>query len=245
MSINSSGRPHYVASAVPTDHHPAQAKLHKTVGRSSGARSFALLLLLGTLLGMAPGLASASHEAIGPPVFTPLGLPVNDFEFDRHSGKIYPSVPSRAGALGNRIVQIDPKTGALGPSVFVGSEPFNLAVSDDEEFLYVGLDLPRRCDAFTCRRSPQDFSSRSAPIRSLAPTSSTTSKFFLMRFPTGAVSSPPGLPAPTEAAQAQIESFVIRSPRSRTRSSADPRFETAGRHHCARLRPRSRLLRAR
>ncbi len=139
MSNDSSGRPHYVASAVPTDHHPAQAKLHKTVGRSSGARSFALLLLLGTLLGMAPGLASASHEAIGPPVFTPLGLPVNDLEFDRHSGKIYASVPSRAGALGNRIVQIDPKTGALGPSVFVGSEPSYLAVSDDGQYLYVGL----------------------------------------------------------------------------------------------------------
>ena len=124
---------------MPTDQHPAEVSLRETVGRPSGARSFVLLLLLGALLGIAPGLASASHEAIGPPVITPLSLAVNDLEFDRHSGKIYASVPSRAGALGNRIVQIDPKTGALGSSIFVGSEPFYLAISDDGQYLYVGL----------------------------------------------------------------------------------------------------------
>lgn len=73
-------------------------------------------------------------------MITPLSLPANDLAFDRHSGMIYASVPSRAGALGNRIVQIDPTTGALGPSVFVGSEPFSLAVSDGGEYLYAGLN---------------------------------------------------------------------------------------------------------
>jgi hypothetical protein len=95
--------------------------------------------VLGAFSTFTPGLARASHEATGPPVFIPLTFPVNDLAYDRVSGKVYASVPSRAGALGNRIIQIDPKTGALGPSVFVGSEPFYLAVSDDGEFLYVGL----------------------------------------------------------------------------------------------------------
>ncbi|CAN5738299.1 MAG: hypothetical protein H0T97_03010 [Actinobacteria bacterium] len=88
---------------MPTDQQPAEVKLRGTVGRPSGARSLVLLLLLGALLGIAPGLASASHEAIGPPVITPLSLAVNDLEFDRHSGKIY------------------------------------LAMSDDGQYLYVGL----------------------------------------------------------------------------------------------------------
>src|SRR5262249_1671111 len=35
---------------------------------------------------------------------------------------------------------IDPVTAAVGPAVFVGSEPGRLAASDDGSFLYVALD---------------------------------------------------------------------------------------------------------
>ena len=69
-----------------------------------------------------------------------VSLVTNDIIYDAHTAKIYASVPSSAGAGGNSITTIDPVTGMVGTPVFVGSEPNNLAVSDDGQFLYVGLD---------------------------------------------------------------------------------------------------------
>jgi P pilus assembly chaperone PapD len=69
-----------------------------------------------------------------------ISVQVNDIVYDRFSGRIYASVPSRVGRGGNSIVAIDPVTGVIGPSVFVGSEPGKLALSDDGHYLYVALD---------------------------------------------------------------------------------------------------------
>lgn len=49
-------------------------------------------------------------------------------------------MPGRAGSIGNTITVIDPSTGAIGPSVFVGSKPGKLAISGDGQYLYVALD---------------------------------------------------------------------------------------------------------
>ncbi len=67
-------------------------------------------------------------------------MPVNDISYDKLSKKLFVSVPSTAGAGGNAVTEIDPATGTLGASVFVGSEPNNIAISDDGQALYVGLD---------------------------------------------------------------------------------------------------------
>ena len=56
------------------------------------------------------------------------------------TGTIYASVPSSAGAGGNSITPIDPVTNSLGQPVFVGSEPNKLAISDNGQVMYVGLD---------------------------------------------------------------------------------------------------------
>lgn len=69
-----------------------------------------------------------------------VALATNDLIYDPFREKIYASVPSRAGALGNTVTAIDPATGAVGPSVFVGSEPGKMAISDDGQFLYVALN---------------------------------------------------------------------------------------------------------
>lgn len=67
-------------------------------------------------------------------------LATNDIIYNPFTGKIYASVPSRAGGtLGNSVTVIDPATGIVGQSVFVGSEPGKLAFSDDGRFLYVAL----------------------------------------------------------------------------------------------------------
>ena len=82
-----------------------------------------------------------------------IALPTNDLIYDSARQRIYASVPSRAGAgLGNTITAINPATGALGPSVFVGSEPGKLALSGDGRYLYVALNgaaAVRRVDAAT------------------------------------------------------------------------------------------------
>ncbi len=67
-------------------------------------------------------------------------LATNDIIYDPFTQKIYASVPSSAGLRGNAITSIDPRIGAIGPSVFIGSEPGKLAISDDGQFLYVALD---------------------------------------------------------------------------------------------------------
>ena len=65
---------------------------------------------------------------------------VKDVVFDRNTGRFYASVPSSAGAMGNSIARIDPVTGQVENSVFIGSEPGKLALSDDGHTLYVSLD---------------------------------------------------------------------------------------------------------
>jgi uncharacterized repeat protein (TIGR01451 family) len=69
-----------------------------------------------------------------------LSLMARDLLYDRVSRRIYASVPSSAGAIGNSVVPIDPVTGAVGVPIPVGSEPGRLALSDDGRYLYVALD---------------------------------------------------------------------------------------------------------
>ena len=66
-------------------------------------------------------------------------LTTNDLVFNSFDKLIYASVPSNEVAIGNSISAINPANGAVGPSVFVGSEPSHLAISDDGAFIYAGL----------------------------------------------------------------------------------------------------------
>jgi DNA-binding beta-propeller fold protein YncE len=91
---------------------------------------------LGRGLSPAPPVAPAAEATS----VRQINLVTNDLIVDPKTQTLYVSVPSRAGGNGNSIVPIDPKTGALGTPVFVGSEPNRLAVSDDGRFIYVGLD---------------------------------------------------------------------------------------------------------
>lgn len=65
-----------------------------------------------------------------------INLATNDLIFDPGTQKIYTSVPGNPGS----ITPIDPVTGALGQPIPVGNEPLKLAISDNRQFLYVGLD---------------------------------------------------------------------------------------------------------
>jgi hypothetical protein len=100
-----------------------------------------LLSAAAVAVGVLPfAVGAAAQTAASAPVVTTVSLPTNDLVFDEVSGRLYASVPSRAGELGNRVVALDPASGAVLGSTFVGSEPGKLALSSGGEFLYVGLD---------------------------------------------------------------------------------------------------------
>lgn len=96
-----------------------------------------------TVVNPAPGggTSNALAFSVEPPPATAVNQPANDIVWDPTQQVMYLSVPSSAGsATGNTISVLDPATGQLTLSVFAGSEPDVLAISDDSALLYVGLD---------------------------------------------------------------------------------------------------------
>lgn len=79
--------------------------------------------------------------------FTILSSPVavisqlaNDLIWDATNQVIYLSVPSLGGTYGNTIAVLNPTTGNIVASQFAGSEPDLLAISEDDQYLYAGID---------------------------------------------------------------------------------------------------------
>ena len=115
--------------------------------RYSSRKRGAVLLLASLILNLLPAPpASAAPprrtpaQAAAAPFVRVLNLPANDLVYDKLSKKLFASVASRAGAGGNSVTEVDPATGAVGASVYVGSEPNKIAISDDGQHVYVGLD---------------------------------------------------------------------------------------------------------
>jgi hypothetical protein len=69
-----------------------------------------------------------------------LSLLNQDLVFDPSRSVLYASIPGSSSAYGNCVVRIDPGTLSVTGSVFVGSNPDALAITDDAETLYVGID---------------------------------------------------------------------------------------------------------
>jgi hypothetical protein len=73
----------------------------------------------------------------------------NDLLYDPLHQVILLSVPSTAAAHGNTISALDPASETIISSQFAGSEPGVLALSDDSQFLYAGIDGSSRVQRFT------------------------------------------------------------------------------------------------
>ena len=76
----------------------------------------------------------------------------NDIVIDPTTETVFASVPSTAASGGNSITPFDPFSGTVGQPVGIGSEPRKLAISDNGQFIYVGLDgakAVRRFDVAT------------------------------------------------------------------------------------------------
>lgn len=73
------------------------------------------------------------------PGVTLVALKANDVAWEPYQRKLYVSVPSSSPVNPNSVTAVDPFTGQVTGSTWVGSEPDRIAVSDDGRFLYVAL----------------------------------------------------------------------------------------------------------
>lgn len=81
-----------------------------------------------------------------------LNLTTNDLVYDSVTNKIYASIPSANGSNGNSIGVINPNTYLLENTIFIGSEPTVLAISDNGQYIYSGFSgssTVRRFDVTT------------------------------------------------------------------------------------------------
>jgi hypothetical protein len=72
------------------------------------------------------------------PVYLPMSA--NDLIYDSQRGSFYASVPITGGIHGNNVVAFSPDTGSVTAAMFVRSEQYRMALSDDFEYLYVFND---------------------------------------------------------------------------------------------------------
>jgi hypothetical protein len=110
----------------------------------------------------APGVAAivVLNPAPGGGFSTPLPFAINyqpmivnqlanDMVWDATNKVIYLSVPSLASSNGNTIATLNPATGSIQSTQFAGSEPDVLALSDDNQVLYAGVDGSSSVQRFT------------------------------------------------------------------------------------------------
>lgn len=71
--------------------------------------------------------------------FSEIDCGFNDAVYSAVNNRVYASMPSFAGINGNSIATIDPATGEIVSTLFVGSEPEAIALTRDESLLYVSF----------------------------------------------------------------------------------------------------------
>lgn len=111
----------------------------------------AVLVIVLAVIGAGAEAASVETTASMHVSAAAVDLIANDLVYDAGRDLIWASVPSSGGGRGNSVTSIG-RDGTLGQSIYVGSEPNKLALSDDGQFLYVGLDgtaAVRRVDLTT------------------------------------------------------------------------------------------------
>lgn len=89
----------------------------------------------------AGGLATASNPFhVIRPAIRQLALPTQDLISDPFTARLYATVPASSGVYSNSLARLDPLSGVVEAAQYLGLDPDRLAVSDDGQFLYIGLD---------------------------------------------------------------------------------------------------------
>jgi sugar lactone lactonase YvrE len=113
--------------------------------------------LLAPLAFASPATTAVAAAAAATDFVRQIPLTTNDIVYNPTTKMLYASVPSSGGSKGNSITAINPATGDIGTSVFVGSEPNRLALSDDGQTMYVSLDGASAIRRFnTATQTPGD-----------------------------------------------------------------------------------------
>jgi hypothetical protein len=104
-----------------------------------------------TVMTPAPGGGTSSGLSftIVPFIATTVNQAAQDIVFDPVNNVIYLSVLGNAAANGNTISVLNPATGAITSSVPAGSNPDVLAISDNSQYLYAGIDGSSSVQRFT------------------------------------------------------------------------------------------------
>ena len=129
-----------------------------------GANGLAFRTTANQLFIIQTTLIPSSEPIPGPtviptPTITPSPMPfetsanfapitANDIIYQSLIQKLYASVPSSVGSQGNSVARIDPMTGTVENSTWIGSEPNKLALASDQQTIYVGLDGSRAVRTF-------------------------------------------------------------------------------------------------
>lgn len=82
-------------------------------------------------------------RSLPPPTVTSLervAIQSKDIVYSEATERIYVSVIAAETSHGNGLARIDPMTGTIEASVFVGSDPVRIGIADDGRSVYVGLD---------------------------------------------------------------------------------------------------------
>jgi len=82
-----------------------------------------------------PVAQPSAHDTV-----TELTLPTSDLVWDKFSGRIFASAPNADWLLGNSIIALDPLTGNYDARIPAAVDPGKLAVADDGQYLYAGIN---------------------------------------------------------------------------------------------------------
>ena len=91
-----------------------------------------------TVVNPAPG--GGTSNAVNVTTFISLPLSTRELVYDPFRRVFYASIAGAATTAPNTIVTIDPLTGQTGTPIPIGNEPHRLAISDDGQFLWIGID---------------------------------------------------------------------------------------------------------
>jgi hypothetical protein len=98
-------------------------------GIANGVQQIAVQYELGNTLSGVNGITARAIPIIA-----------NDIAWNSDQSRIYLAAPSSAGVHANSVVVLNPSSATIESSSFAGSEPATLALSDDNQYLYVALN---------------------------------------------------------------------------------------------------------
>jgi uncharacterized repeat protein (TIGR01451 family) len=75
------------------------------------------------------------------PLAEEITVPALDIAYDSSHHRILASLAGTVGNLSNCVIGIDAQNAAIGPVLPVGDQPGQLALSDDDQYLYLGLSM--------------------------------------------------------------------------------------------------------